>query len=112
VTTASPAVTTGFGNIAANFASGVGATMITTDKDRRYELFFAACRQKNTICGGSGWINDADTVSANLIRTIAATGFTQSEKCTWAMSSITKAPTFKIYGATATTVLTNYDVIY
>jgi hypothetical protein len=36
-----------------------------------------------------------------------------SEKCTWAMSSVTKAPTFKIFNTAAATVLTNkYDVIY
>jgi hypothetical protein len=66
------------------------------------------------ICG-DGKIDLAGTGAA-LERTVSATGFNQSEKCTWVMNSTTKAPTFKISTPTAASsasiLPSTYDVIY
>jgi hypothetical protein len=88
-------------------------TMVAASNfDRRFDLFFAACRQKDSICS-AGWVSGTSaTASTRII--IASKGFTTAEKCTWNMSSVTKAPTFKIYNATGASVFlpADYDIMY
>jgi len=44
---------------------------------------------------------------------VATGGFSSSEKCSWYLESLTKAPTFSISNATVTKGLTDkFDVIY
>lgn len=64
------------------------------------------------ICG-DGKVDLAGTGTA-LERTVSATGFDESEKCTWVMSSTTKAPTFKISTPTAAANVlpATFDLIY
>lgn len=97
----------------------VTVAVILPTGDRRNELMWAACRQKNKFCGGSGLISGtAAQLTAGITRTIlkaATNAFDSSEKCTWVMESSTKAPTFKISNtASATTkpLTANWDVMY
>ena len=66
------------------------------------------------ICG-DGKVDLAGTGVA-LERSVSETAFNQSEKCTWVMSSTTKAPTFKISTPTVTSIAAilpaTYDLIY
>jgi len=83
------------------------------DKDRRDELLFAQCRQKNKMCGASK-IDEAGT-DANNLRTISAdntNGFDADEKCTWVLRSKTKAPTFVISNLASNALEATVDVVY
>jgi len=88
--------------------------------DRRNELFYAQCRQKNKICG-AGHVDEA-TASATGTNTatraidFSANGFSAEEKCTWVLRSKTKAPSFTITNATGGTntkfLTEKVDVVY
>jgi len=89
--------------------------VIDKNDDRRVELFAASCRQKIDICG-AGFV-DGTTAGTAMLRSLSvandATGFSSSEKCSWYLESLTKAPTFSISNVTANKELTDkYDVIY
>ena len=77
-------------------------TMVSASNfDRRFDLFFAACRQQETI-SSSGYI-DGSSVTPLTIIMITSKGFITAEKCTWNMTSKTKASTFKIFNARCAT---------
>lgn len=93
------------------FAATAAATdEIKIANDRRLELFMAACRQKKTICGGANQIPDTGA-SSTMLRTVVAANMSTFEKCTWTMSSKTKAPTFKISGGTVV-LGASFEVMY
>jgi hypothetical protein len=73
------------------------------DQDRRDELMLQACRQKRLVCGDMRVKEDAALTDSNRERKVAGNatgGFSALEKCTWALRSKTKAPTFVIGNTT------------
>ena len=76
----------------ADYASGKEALLnVKAANDRRLELFYQACRQKDSICGAT-LIPETPTSATDLTnqkRTIQTTtgGFESGEKCTWVMRS-------------------------
>jgi len=106
------ATVSSYGATVGSFAANYKPVIDVTD-DRRFELFAASCRQKVDICG-LGFI-DPTTAGATMKRTIlnSSAGFSSSEKCSWYLESLTKAPTFSISNVTDGKELTDkYDVIY
>lgn len=83
------------------FATTAGAKLVTAATDRRNELFYAACRQKLSICGAGHIAETGDDASKTRAILKAATGgFSTGEKCTYVVRSKTMAPTFKISNVT------------